>query len=272
MGFIGIIVQILLGVISLSALLIKRYMENPKRPWIIWLLDTSKQVFSAFMAHFMNVFAAMFLNLESQESDDCDWYFVNICSDVLIGTALCYLILKTIEIVAIHNQIFVLNTGMYVKEDYQIMNADEIDPTQRQKVNKIDYSIWAIQILVWTFIVIIVKVLLGLIMKLIAPTLEFVTSVLIGWMNIYPTLKLILIMMVIPMTLNAIQFWVQDNILMAQKEKNIEFSAASRLSRSLTVKPKAENYFQSFKRTKRSESVATTTDHVFRSTANTNNV
>ena len=47
LGPLGLIIQGILGVMSLSALFVKRYLEFPKRPWRIWFLDTSKQVISA---------------------------------------------------------------------------------------------------------------------------------------------------------------------------------------------------------------------------------
>ena len=51
LGIFGLIIQGVLGLLSFLALIIKRYFENPKRSWTVWGLDTSKQVFSAFLAH-----------------------------------------------------------------------------------------------------------------------------------------------------------------------------------------------------------------------------
>ena len=161
-----------------------------------------------------------------------------------------------------YNQVYVLNTGMYVNEDYTALNADEMDPKQRNEVDQIDYSIWLIQIIVWGIVVVVVKILLGFIMMLISPTLEFMTMVLFGWMNFYPNLKLFLIMMVIPMFLNALQFWVQDNLLMADNKKNVKFTNACKLSRSLTYMPRSRPIFMSFSKLKRSESINANGDTV----------
>ena len=69
LGPLGVIVQGILGIISLSALLVKRYLEKPKRPVNIWVLDTSKQLFSALVLHFMNMTLSMVLS-ESNSTDN----------------------------------------------------------------------------------------------------------------------------------------------------------------------------------------------------------
>jgi hypothetical protein len=105
------------------ALIVKRFCEEPKRPWKVWCLDTSKQAFSALLAHTMNMILAMLLSDEGlSEADNCDWYFVSLLVDVCIGILFCYIILKTIEAFAAYKGIEVLNTGVYVHEDYSSIN------------------------------------------------------------------------------------------------------------------------------------------------------
>lgn len=51
-----LIVQSVLGLLSLSSLLYKRYKEYPnRRPWRVWFFDVSKQVFGAIGIHFLNL-------------------------------------------------------------------------------------------------------------------------------------------------------------------------------------------------------------------------
>ena len=50
-GGFEIIVQLLLGCIALSILILKRYRENPQRPYIVWLFDSLKQIVGSFVAH-----------------------------------------------------------------------------------------------------------------------------------------------------------------------------------------------------------------------------
>ena len=63
-GFAGIMVQVVLGALSFSVLVYKRYAESPKRAWKIWTMDTSKQAVSQLLAHVINV--AISMQLSSQ--------------------------------------------------------------------------------------------------------------------------------------------------------------------------------------------------------------
>lgn len=69
LGAFGVFIQALLGLLSFSALIVKRYFESPKRPVVVWILDTSKQAFSSVLAHFMNMMLAIILS-EKNASDN----------------------------------------------------------------------------------------------------------------------------------------------------------------------------------------------------------
>jgi hypothetical protein len=68
-GLLGIMIQLGLAALSFSALIIKRYRENPKRPWKIWMFDTSKQIFSQILAHFINLTISLALSYNQANSD-----------------------------------------------------------------------------------------------------------------------------------------------------------------------------------------------------------
>lgn len=56
LGPFSLLVQSLLGLLSLSSLIYKRYKEYPnRRPWKVWFFDVSKQVFGAIGIHFLNL-------------------------------------------------------------------------------------------------------------------------------------------------------------------------------------------------------------------------
>lgn len=95
-GLLGILIQIGLGVLSFSVLLIKRYRENPPRPWKIWIFDTSKQLVSQMLAHFMNLTISIALTYEDSTSDECLWYFTTNILDNTIGVLICVFCLVSI--------------------------------------------------------------------------------------------------------------------------------------------------------------------------------
>jgi hypothetical protein len=57
----GIIVQTFLALFSFSMLVVKRAFEYPKRSRRIFILDISKQGFSAAWQHILNVALAVYL-------------------------------------------------------------------------------------------------------------------------------------------------------------------------------------------------------------------
>jgi hypothetical protein len=44
-----------------------------------------------------------------------------------------------------------------------------------------------------------------------------VTQYLMGWLDDYPKLELMLVMFLIPVIMNALAFWIQDNYLMKKQ-------------------------------------------------------
>jgi hypothetical protein len=95
-GFAGIMIQMILGALSFSVLVYKRYTETPKRAWKIWAMDTSKQGVSQFLAHVINVAISMQLS-SKLDSDACIWYFTTNVLDNTVGVVICVGILSLIE-------------------------------------------------------------------------------------------------------------------------------------------------------------------------------
>ena len=74
--FYSIALQCVLGVIALTALLLKRKLENPKREFNIWALDIGKQCSAQLLGHFAGIITSEVLNQYSKASDECSWYFL----------------------------------------------------------------------------------------------------------------------------------------------------------------------------------------------------
>jgi hypothetical protein len=91
----GIVIQCFLGLISLLFLVLKRYLEKPRRDWIIWALDTSKQVAGQLTQHGFNLIVSN--RLGSHTSLECEWYVINLINDCTIGFAFQVFFLKLTE-------------------------------------------------------------------------------------------------------------------------------------------------------------------------------
>ena len=60
-GVFAYSIQGLLGLVSISSLLVKRRLESPRRPVVVWLLDVSKQCVGGFFIHFSNIVVSEWL-------------------------------------------------------------------------------------------------------------------------------------------------------------------------------------------------------------------
>lgn len=113
-GLLGILIQISLGVLSFSVLIIKRiFFENPKRPWKIWRFDTAKQGISQILAHFINLTISLVLTVEDPNSDTCLWYFITNVFDNTVGVFLCVFSLRLLEKHFYNRRKYYLISGNY---------------------------------------------------------------------------------------------------------------------------------------------------------------
>ncbi|KAJ1948508.1 hypothetical protein EC988_005149, partial [Linderina pennispora] len=54
-GGFSILVQVLVGTLGFSTLIIKRQFEKPRRSWLVWSFDVSKQVIGGSLMHMSNL-------------------------------------------------------------------------------------------------------------------------------------------------------------------------------------------------------------------------
>jgi hypothetical protein len=64
-------------------------MESPKRPWKVFFMDTSKQIFSAALLHLYNLISAEMLS--AHDNLQCEWYFINFSVDIIGIAGFAYL-------------------------------------------------------------------------------------------------------------------------------------------------------------------------------------
>lgn len=73
---------------------------------------------------------------------------------------------------------------------------------------------WLIQFVIWNAIVVGMKSMLFAIQDVLSHPIMVVTEFLMGWITDYPKLELTVVMFLIPVCMNALAFWIQDNYLM----------------------------------------------------------
>ena len=203
----------------LGTLIVKRHNENPRRAFKIWGLDALKQGIGALMGHFSNIALSIIINKRiNGNGDECLWYhhyhyhchyviiiihyIIRYCLsfvvDCTVGTIINLLLLKSFE------KLFVTKMGEY--------GNDLLNPS---------LFIWFYQLVVWLIIIIISKILILVFFLQTSNKLDTILSYLFEPIQRYPNIELLLVMIIIPFTLNIAQFWVQDNFL--KGKKNIKF-------------------------------------------------
>ena len=207
-GVLGIIIQALLGILSFSTLILKRYKDKKRRPWVIWGMDTSKQAFGACYGHGLNLWVAVWLG--GLTDSPCKWYFLNYLMDIFFGTFLNYIFIFGIEKICSFFPLLKFKSGVYHKKE---------DPTKPL------FSKWIYQFLIWIVVLTIAKFSVILVSYFGRDALDVFGDMILTPIRIDPNFELVMIMVVLPFMMNATQFWVQDNFLKKQdkpKEKLVE--------------------------------------------------
>lgn len=171
----------------------KRVLENDKRSYTVWLMDIGKQAVGALLSHGMNLAASLCFTLHDKDTDECMWYFMNSLIESLVGTLLCYAIFLAIEQFAEEKWRGLCTSGYYGSPP--------------------SWRLWRLQAALWCLIVFLMKLLLFTGVVLLYKTIEMLGDVALSPLDSYPSLKLALVMVAVPITLNGAMFCITDNFL-----------------------------------------------------------
>lgn len=191
-GVLGIIIQALLGLLSFSTLILKRYKDPKRRSWATWGLDTSKQAIGACYLHCVNLLLGEMFG--GHGGNQCKWYFLNYLMDIFIGTFLNYIFLLAIEKLCSHFEALKFESGVYESEKPIILQ-------------------WFYQFMIWIAVLTLAKFAVIGVGVLGINGLNWIGEILLTPFKIDPNFELIMVMVVFPFIMNAGQFWVQDNFL-----------------------------------------------------------
>ena len=201
-GGFGFFIQAVLGAAAFSILIVKRYIEKPRRPWKIWFYDVAKQIISSVVLHLFNLIISAILSSDEKDADACVWYFVTVVLDCTLGAFLSYIFMWLMDGIANSSDWTILKTGLYYDE-YMEGN---------KKCYKLDWKKYGSQLGVWLVITLIVKIILLIMLKICKLFLvNLGTFFLSPFSN--AKVRLVMVMIIFPVILNALYFWVVDNIL-----------------------------------------------------------
>ncbi|KXS11050.1 hypothetical protein M427DRAFT_158615 [Gonapodya prolifera JEL478] len=191
----AIFVQLLLAALAFSTLVYKRHREHPKRPWNIWMLDTSKQVIGQGFMHVSNIVLSWIMGGESKSvSNPCVYYFLNFFIDTTLGVAILALLLFLSHLLLTRLHISDITSGQY--------GPDATRPS---------LVAWVKQTVVFLMCLFGVKVVVVLLIGGGGWLVSFGAWV-VGW---FPNrrLQVLFVMLLIPLVMNVAQFWLVDTVI-----------------------------------------------------------
>ena len=214
-GAFGWFVQAILFFTSSCPLLWKWWNENPRRTFLTLVLDSSKQVAGNLGVHFINLalsatFASAIKPVDSCGDEECLWYFLNFVIDVFLGMPLNYFILMFLKNLAERRE-WTLIQGF---GDYK--HKGDVEAGNSSFLSTFSLKRFGAQLLAWLGIVAVGKLFLCVIILSEASNLLQMSASLLASVrchNASSTVELLVVMLVIPTILNALQFWITDSFI-----------------------------------------------------------
>eukprot|EP00834_Sanchytrium_tribonematis_P006124 NODE_424_length_7676_cov_0.895209.p4 type:complete len:220 gc:universal NODE_424_length_7676_cov_0.895209:4568-5227(+) len=178
-GF-AILIQGFLALLAFSSLIIKRHKEIPRRPLLIWLMDTSKQAFGASFVHLLNIVFSL-----DAIVNPCGQYILNILLDTTFGV---YIVLY------IHGMLYTL-----VNKKWSLASGYYGETP--------NFLIWLSQFVIYLIALSSMKIIVVLFIRVFH--LGYFVEALLSQMN--EQVQIVLVMFVIPLIMNIVQFWLIDH-------------------------------------------------------------
>jgi len=197
-------VQGLLAALALASLYIKRLSEQPRRKFMVWWLDVSKQGIGATYAHCLNMVIAAFIanavRGDYQLKDQCAWYAMNFFLDTTLGLVLSLVFLGMLERIAERcGWTSLMNSGVYSGPDA--------------------VKHWFHQLIAWLLILTLVKLVNIFVLWLFSPLLARLGEFLFRPLQSNIRFELLFVMIMFPGILNVFYFWIADGYLKATDDK-----------------------------------------------------
>eukprot|EP00040_Diaphanoeca_grandis_P023950 m.130997 g.130997 ORF g.130997 m.130997 type:complete len:264 (+) comp29515_c0_seq5:311-1102(+) len=180
--------QLLVGLLAFTTLVVKRQWETPRRPWKVWFFDSSKQGFVAVEIHFINVLLAESMN----NHDSCTWYFTLSILDSTFGLLTVYWLLRALSWLVAKYRLRHLNSGEYG-------TPPRVKP-------------WLYQMFAYNLVMLIEKGLCSLL--LLIPAVQMTgNAILRPAAKLSQTFEYVLALLITPFAISALWFWVVDGFI-----------------------------------------------------------
>ncbi|KAJ2609104.1 hypothetical protein EV177_004635 [Coemansia sp. RSA 1804] len=221
-GGFSILVQVLVGTLGFSTLMIKRHFERPQRTWTVWAFDVSKQMISGGLMHMANLLVSALSgggnnnsnNSNGQQQQDagsgggggtnpCSWYVLNLTMDCTVGILFVALYLRLFERLA-----------AWAGATKGLESGDYGTPP--------DWRRWAKQATIFC------ASMVGMKLSVVALIALFPALVVVGDVVLKPVqmadsarLQIVFVMAFWPLVLNIFESWVLDQFIKRKLRREI---------------------------------------------------
>ncbi|EJT81625.1 hypothetical protein GGTG_01603 [Gaeumannomyces tritici R3-111a-1] len=227
LGPFALIVQLALGGLALMSLVYKRWRERPQRPVKIWFFDVSKQVFGSVLVHMANVFMSMLTSgrlsikldppataaaevtgrLLSRGHDGdkgyvpnpCSWYLLNLGIDTTLGIPILILLLRVTTKLVAHTPLG--------QPPESIQSGNYGSPPK---------ALWWLKQSIIYFCGLFGMKVCVLIIFVLFPWISHVGDWALGWTEGNERLQIVFVMMLFPLIMNAMQYYIIDSFIKKQ--------------------------------------------------------
>ncbi|CAK1366989.1 FK506-binding protein 2 [Cercospora beticola] len=216
LGKFALFVQGALGLLAVLTLVYKRWREESKRPWKIFLFDVSKQLLGSMLVHVINLAMSMFGSVDvanaaatvatqgaadERKPNPCSYYLLNLGIDTTIGVPVLYVILKVLHAAFLRTPL--------------------ANPPESIKSGHYDSP----PKITWYFKQLFIYCIGLSFMKLFVfflfmamPFLPWIGDWALRWTEGNEALQIVFAMFLFPLAMNAVQYWIIDNFIMDKKQ------------------------------------------------------
>ncbi|KAL1961834.1 hypothetical protein VTN77DRAFT_1003 [Rasamsonia byssochlamydoides] len=204
LGPFSLLIQAALGALALLSLVYKRWKERPQRPVKIWVFDVSKQVFGSAMLHLANLLMSMFSAghfeiTRTYQPNPCSFYLLNLGIDTTLGIPILVLILRIVNRLALYTPL--------ANPPESIESGNYGHPPQAMW--------WFKQSLLYFIGLLWMKICVFFIIQMF-PVIVKVGDWALRWTEGNTAVQIIFVMLLFPVIMNAIQYYIIDTFIKKQ--------------------------------------------------------
>jgi len=234
-GGVGYSVQAILAGTILSSLWIKRSCcDKTPRSTPVWVCDVLKQGIGQALAHVFNLIIGQVMNSLDASASECGWYLIGFLNDFIFGSLCSYSLLKAIELVA------------RTEAGFRVVPSLAYSGYYGNDTHRPDLVLWLKQTGAWCGIVVVARSAVAWPLLVFQDFYSHIARTVDWWFPKNPVLELVVVMMLGPIALNLLQFWVVDGFLkLSGRSSKISLSPSS-ISRAGTATETTSLFHQSW--------------------------